>query len=759
MAEWKKVIVSGSNAELAQVTASGGINATLLTDGTTDHVVLVQDGNGNIKTIAQASVAGADNNTTYTGSGAIALAANNTFSFDPNQLTNMSGTAMVAADEFMVIDNTTGKRKPASEIGLDIFSNTTSGFITSYTNTTYDAGNGLTLGGTSNITFSVDLDGGTLNSDTNGLSVASNSIEATQLNVSGNGSNGDFLESDGDGTFSWTTVQVTDTTYGQGTGITMNGTVISSSTNQSHVTTVGALDTGSITSGFGSIDVGSSNIKSTGIISGSTVNALTANISNLRVTGSAQMSGNLIFNGVSFTETAVSTTSGSHVWGTGDNANTHVFTGSISSTGNITSAGTISGSAATFNTLSVGGTDINTLISTEVGANIDTVGTITSGIWNGDTIDVANGGTNAISFADKSVIVSQDSGTDTLSAKAMTANGSLLIGGVSGPEVGALSSAGGITITPGDGTIQISSTDTQLTQEQVEDFVGGMLDGTETGIQVGYDDTNGNLNFVVGGLTLTQMAGAFVQTAAEINAGSISDNDITILTTGAIIDYVATQTAGLDGDTTYTAGNDIDLTGDGTVISIESSLNQVSSIYNTDLKLGYAPEYATIDFSTYNHIIFDIEGDEKMRIAPAGIDVTGNITASGTLTIGGEVIIGGNLTVNGTTTTVNTETINLADNFIVLNSDIGSGVTPVDAGITINGGNVSDQSLYYDFNTANWGVYKGSGVDATTATANLVTVKAVGSAPTTGVPLYGNDANNQKGQMVVHGSDIYICVG
>ena len=36
-----------------------------------------------------------------------------------------------------------------------------------------------------------------------------------------------------------------------------------------------------------------------------------------------------------------------------------------------------------------------------------------------------------------------------------------------------------------------------LTQEQVEDYVGGMLDGTETFISVSYDDTDGNLDFVV----------------------------------------------------------------------------------------------------------------------------------------------------------------------------------------------------------------------------------------------------------------------
>ena len=49
------------------------------------------------------------------------------------------------------------------------------------------------------------------------------------------------------------------------------------------------------------------------------------------------------------------------------------------------------------------------------------------------TLAVANGGTNATSFPDKSVIITQDSGTDTLSGVAMTSSGQLLIGGASGP--------------------------------------------------------------------------------------------------------------------------------------------------------------------------------------------------------------------------------------------------------------------------------------------------------------------------------------
>ena len=58
------------------------------------------------------------------------------------------------------------------------------------------------------------------------------------------------------------------------------------------------------------------------------------------------------------------------------------------------------------------------------------------------------------------------------------------------------------------GTLTIASTDTntQLTTEEVQDIVGGMVDGgTETNVSVTYDDTNGKLNFVVTQLTSEQV--------------------------------------------------------------------------------------------------------------------------------------------------------------------------------------------------------------------------------------------------------------
>ena len=72
-------------------------------------------------------------------------------------------------------------------------------------------------------------------------------------------------------------------------------------------------------------------------------------------------------------------------------------------------------------------------------------------------LPVASGGTNATALADKAVLITQDSGTDTVAAVAMDANGELLIGGTSGPTVATLTQGSNITITNGNGTITIAS--------------------------------------------------------------------------------------------------------------------------------------------------------------------------------------------------------------------------------------------------------------------------------------------------------------
>ena len=92
-----------------------------------------------------------------------------------------------------------------------------------------------------------------------------------------------------------------------------------------------------------------------------------------------------------------------------------------------------------------------------------------------DTVTVAKGGTGATSFADKSVIITQDSGTDTLAAVAMSTNGQLLIGGTNGPAVAVPTGGDGLTVTVGDGTLEydLDASLTTVTSVLAEDLVLG----------------------------------------------------------------------------------------------------------------------------------------------------------------------------------------------------------------------------------------------------------------------------------------------
>ena len=68
-----------------------------------------------------------------------------------------------------------------------------------------------------------------------------------------------------------------------------------------------------------------------------------------------------------------------------------------------------------------------------------------------------------------------------------------------------------------------TNTDTQLTTEEVQDIVGGMLGGTETRIGVTYDDSNGRIDFVVDDMTAdtnTQLSNAEVRSAVEAASDS-----------------------------------------------------------------------------------------------------------------------------------------------------------------------------------------------------------------------------------------------
>lgn len=91
----------------------------------------------------------------------------------------------------------------------------------------------------------------------------------------------------------------------------------------------------------------------------------------------------------------------------------------------------------------------------------------------------------------------------------------------------------------------------------------------------------------------------------------------------------------------------------------------------------------------------------RTRLGQISDDTTIGDAADVAITFSGGVVVTGDLTVSGTTTTVNTETINLADNIITLNSN-ETGTPSQDGGIEVERGTSTNVSLIWDESTDRW---------------------------------------------------------
>jgi len=98
---------------------------------------------------------------------------------------------------------------------------------------------------------------------------------------------------------------------------------------------------------------------------------------------------------------------------------------------------------------------------------------------------------------------------------------------------------------------------------------------------------------------------------------------------------------------------------------------------------------ATTDNVTFNNVAVD------------GTLTTDDIT-SATVTTSGNMIVGGDLTVQGTTTSVNSTTVEISDNILVLNKDATTGT--IDAGITVERGSDGDKSFIWDETNDRWSI-------------------------------------------------------
>jgi len=106
--------------------------------------------------------------------------------------------------------------------------------------------------------------------------------------------------------------------------------------------------------------------------------------------------------------------------------------------------------------------------------------------------------------------------------------------------------------------------------------------------------------------------------------------------------------------------------------------------------LAYSSDINNYTFyGTSNEVEVTYDGSNVYVGLPNNVTVTNNLT------------VGGNLTINGDTTVLNTQTLAVEDNIVVLNTNV-IGSPTLNAGIEINRGNLTSASLLWNETTDKW---------------------------------------------------------
>jgi len=202
-----------------------------------------------------------------------------------------------------------------------------------------------------------------------------------------------------------------------------------------------------------------------------------------------------------------------------------------------------------------------------------------------------------------------------------------------------------ITTDAGTDTITIASTNTQLSNEQVQDIVGGMVTGnTETGITVTYDDAGNSLDFVVASQTDENFTTALKNKLDGIEASADVTDTTNVTAAGALMDSELT------------------------------SITDVKAL-NQSVVSGASPTFSTTNMTDASNKRFMTDAQEsKLDSVETNADVTdtANVKAAlnanlSTLTIGDSddtITIPGDLVVTGTTTTNNVETVSTSNGVV-----------------------------------------------------------------------------------------------
>ena len=204
-------------------------------------------------------------------------------------------------------------------------------------------------------------------------------------------------------------------------------------------------------------------------------------------------------------------------------------------------------------------------------------------------------------------------------------------------------------------------------------------------------------------------------------------------------------------------------------IYVNASSNPISSSGQL-VTLGFltASDFNTINDVPPGLISSSTNGGSQGQFLVNGQAVSINgLTAASDVTFNNVTVA--NLTVTADTTALQTEQLNIEDQFILINSGAGADDNDKDGGIIVDNGGGSGSLFMYDFDTKAWG-FKGAGDSnkvnfdddsdiglAITPEVFVATVSSSNVNPSP-APLYGIASSTAKGQMHVNTSDSTIWI-
>lgn len=211
---------------------------------------------------------------------------------------------------------------------------------------------------------------------------------------------------------------------------------------------------------------------------------------------------------------------------------------------------------------------------------------------------------------------------------------------------------------------------------------------------------------------------ATISLPATINADTTGNAaTATKLSTARTIELTGDVTGSASFDGSATASITATIAANSVALGTDTTGNYVATIAGTADQVtvsGSGSENAAITLSLPQSIATTSSptfAGATLDAVTVGVDAageisttTGNLTidsAGGTVTIDDNLIISGDLTVSGSVTTVNTETISLADNVIVLNSN-ATGAPSENAGIEVERGDSANVTLRWNETNDTW---------------------------------------------------------